>query len=72
MIIVLVRVSVSMKTHHSYGNTYKSKHLIGWFIVSEVQAIIFMVGPDSIKVDLVMEKELRVWELHLDPTANRK
>ena len=26
---VLVRVSVTVKTHHSYGNSYKGKHLIG-------------------------------------------
>ena len=40
--------------------------------VSEVQSIIIMLRHSSMQADMVLEKELKVEELHFDLAGNRK
>ena len=41
---VIIGVSISVKKHHSHGNSYKGKHLTGVAYCSEAQSVIIIVG----------------------------
>ena len=60
---VSVRVSIAVKRDHDHDNSYKGKHSIGWLTFSEIQFIFNMVRHGSVQVDMVLEKQLRIFHL---------
>ena len=69
LLIVSVRVSIAVTSHHGHGNSYKRKHLIGAGLQVRRSLVHHCHGgkPGSVQADMVLEKELRV--LHLDGQA---
>ena len=70
-LLVLVRVSIAMKSHHDHSNSYTGKSF-NWMAYTFRGLVHFHHGSKlgGMQVDIVLDKELRI--LYLWPTGNSK